>query len=68
VQFHPEKNAYEWKKTSNNPHTANAILVQQYFANFFVNEGNILIRLFLIVICCQFLLRKVVAQKGLFCQ
>jgi hypothetical protein len=41
VQFHPEKNAFEWKKTNNNPHTANAILVQQYFANFFVNEGNV---------------------------
>lgn len=40
VQFHPEKNAYEWKKTNNNPHTANAILVQQYFANFFVNEAR----------------------------
>ncbi|PNF43259.1 Gamma-glutamyl hydrolase [Cryptotermes secundus] len=40
VQFHPEKNAYEWKRTNNNPHTANAILVQQYFANFFVNEAR----------------------------
>jgi GMP synthase-like glutamine amidotransferase len=40
VQFHPEKNAYEWKVSTNNPHSANAIAVGQYFANFFVNEGN----------------------------
>jgi gamma-glutamyl hydrolase len=40
IQFHPEKNAYEWKETKNNPHTANAIVVAQYFANFFINEGN----------------------------
>ena len=40
VQFHPEKNAYEWRATNNNPHTANAILVGQYFANFFINEGK----------------------------
>lgn len=40
VQFHPEKNAYEWRVTNNNPHTANAILVGQYFANFFINEAR----------------------------
>lgn len=59
VQFHPEKNGYEWKKTNNNPHTANAILVQQYFANFFVNEGNI--RLFLILICCDLLFLSILS-------
>jgi hypothetical protein len=47
VQFHPEKNAYEWKASSNNPHTANSILVQQYFANFFVGEGKRLVSFFL---------------------
>jgi hypothetical protein len=47
VQFHPEKNAYEWKATNNNPHTSNAILVLQYFANFFVDEGKRIVRLFL---------------------
>jgi len=40
VQFHPEKNAYEWKVTSKIPHTAKAISVGQYFANFFINEGK----------------------------
>jgi GMP synthase-like glutamine amidotransferase len=40
VQFHPEKNAYEWKVTNKIPHTASAISVGQYFANFFINEGK----------------------------
>ncbi|KDR20013.1 Gamma-glutamyl hydrolase [Zootermopsis nevadensis] len=40
VQFHPEKNSFEWKATKYIPHTANAILVQQYFANFFVKEAR----------------------------
>jgi hypothetical protein len=40
IQFHPEKNAYEWKVANKIPHTAGAILVGQYFANFFVNEGK----------------------------
>lgn len=37
VQFHPEKNLYEWKNIKN-PHTVNAVKVAQYFGNFFVNE------------------------------
>ncbi|KAL7295468.1 hypothetical protein TKK_0011120 [Trichogramma kaykai] len=40
VQFHPEKNAYEWRPGKNVPHTQNAIQVSQYFANFFVNEAR----------------------------
>jgi hypothetical protein len=40
VQFHPEKNAYEWKLTKNIPHASSGIAVGQYFANFLVNEGN----------------------------
>lgn len=38
IQFHPEKNPYEWKRTLNIPHTANAIKAAQYFSNFFVTE------------------------------
>ena len=38
VQFHPEKNAFEWKIASI-PHSAHAILVEQFYGNFFVNEG-----------------------------
>lgn len=39
VQFHPEKNAFEWKVQSI-PHSAESILVQQFFGNFFVNEAR----------------------------
>ncbi|XP_066155064.1 gamma-glutamyl hydrolase A-like isoform X3 [Euwallacea fornicatus] len=38
VQFHPEKNSFEFKKDSGFPHSFNSIKVAQYFANFFVNE------------------------------
>jgi gamma-glutamyl hydrolase len=40
VQFHPEKNAYEWKVTNKIAHTAGAISAAQYFADFFINEGK----------------------------
>jgi anthranilate/para-aminobenzoate synthase component II len=38
VQFHPEKNAFEWKIESI-PHSADAVLAEQFYGNFFVNEG-----------------------------
>ncbi|XP_058795648.1 uncharacterized protein LOC131666769 [Phymastichus coffea] len=38
VQFHPEKNPFEWIKGLNIPHTRNAVRVAHYFADFFVNE------------------------------
>lgn len=40
LQFHPEKNLYEWKIGEKIPHGKNAIEIAQYFANFFVNEGT----------------------------
>lgn len=40
LQFHPEKNLYEWKLGRKIPHGKNAIEIAQYFANFFVNEGT----------------------------
>ena len=40
LQFHPEKNIYEWKIGKKIPHSKNAVLVSQYFANFFVNEAR----------------------------
>jgi hypothetical protein len=40
VQFHPEKNAFEWK-TESIPHSADAILVGQFYGNFFVNESTL---------------------------
>jgi hypothetical protein len=40
VQFHPEKNLYEWVTEKNIPHGSHAVQISQYFANFFVNEGK----------------------------
>ncbi|XP_069702027.1 gamma-glutamyl hydrolase-like [Periplaneta americana] len=40
VQFHPEKNMYEWKQGKIHPHFAEAVRVSQFFANFFVNEAR----------------------------
>lgn len=40
LQFHPEKNLYEWKVGKNIPHGENAVKIAQYFANFFVNEAR----------------------------
>ncbi|XP_030034940.2 gamma-glutamyl hydrolase A isoform X1 [Manduca sexta] len=38
VQFHPEKNAFEWKKSKNHPHSLEAIKANRYFMDFFVEE------------------------------
>ena len=41
VQWHPEKNQFEFrinKHYNNIPHDENAVLIGQYFANFFINE------------------------------
>ncbi|XP_076762197.1 gamma-glutamyl hydrolase-like [Xylocopa sonorina] len=40
LQFHPEKNLYEWVRNKYIPHGANAIKIAQYFANFFVSEAR----------------------------
>lgn len=40
IQFHPEKNLYEWVRNKNISHTANAIEVSQYFAEFFIDEAR----------------------------
>ena len=40
VQFHPEKNIFEWSsKYRSIPHSAAAVRAAQYFAEFFVNQG-----------------------------
>nr|GMC76710.1 gamma-glutamyl hydrolase 2-like [Ipomoea batatas]GME02659.1 gamma-glutamyl hydrolase 2-like [Ipomoea batatas]GME13106.1 gamma-glutamyl hydrolase 2-like [Ipomoea batatas] len=39
VQWHPEKNAFEWG-LSEIPHTEDAILVTQKVANFFISEAR----------------------------
>ncbi|CAG9819326.1 unnamed protein product [Phaedon cochleariae] len=38
VQFHPEKNIFEFKKSIGIPHSVGAVQASQYFSNFFVNE------------------------------
>ena len=40
IQFHPEKNLYEWTRNKNISHTTHAILASQYFADFFVSEAR----------------------------
>lgn len=40
LQFHPEKNVYEWIEGKRIPHGRNAVKITQYFANFFVDEGD----------------------------
>ncbi|EDQ85524.1 gamma-glutamyl hydrolase [Monosiga brevicollis MX1] len=40
VQWHPEKNTYEWGSTQANPHSAAAVDVAYHMARFFVNEAR----------------------------
>ncbi|CAL8123308.1 unnamed protein product [Orchesella dallaii] len=40
VQFHPEKNIYEWTKKENLPHSPEAIEAAQYFAMFYVDQAR----------------------------
>lgn len=39
VQFHPEKNVYEWLDDRELAHGKNPTIINQYFANFIVDEG-----------------------------
>ncbi|XP_049874002.1 gamma-glutamyl hydrolase A-like isoform X2 [Pectinophora gossypiella] len=38
VQFHPEKNSFEWKLSKNYPHSMNAVRANRYFMDFFVTK------------------------------
>ncbi|KAK3931168.1 Gamma-glutamyl hydrolase A [Frankliniella fusca] len=40
VQFHPEKNIYEWKRNKHYPHSAAAIAASRFFADFLVSEAR----------------------------
>jgi gamma-glutamyl hydrolase len=44
VQFHPEKNIYEWNTKEIIPHSPDAIHTAHYFAQFFVSQGKLLRR------------------------
>lgn len=40
VQWHPEKNAWEWTPNEDIPHSATAVAVCEYMAKFFVDEAR----------------------------
>ena len=40
TQWHPEKNAFEWNPKESIPHSANAVNVMQWVANFFMSEAR----------------------------
>ncbi|XP_032653366.1 gamma-glutamyl hydrolase [Chelonoidis abingdonii] len=40
VQWHPEKNPFEWKNVSGIPHSPSAVKVTYYIADFLVNEAR----------------------------
>jgi len=41
VQFHPEKDTFEWPTSQDLPHNADATNFQQHWANFFVNHTKL---------------------------
>lgn len=40
VQFHPEKNGFEWVADEVIPHSQHAVRIMQNLADFFVQEGT----------------------------
>ncbi|KAG8133642.1 putative Gamma-glutamyl hydrolase protein [Naja naja] len=40
VQWHPEKNPFEWKNSTGIPHSSISVKVTFFLANFFVNEAR----------------------------
>ena len=40
TQWHPEKNSFEWTPMENIPHSAAAVEVCEYMAQFLVNEAR----------------------------
>ena len=46
VQFHPEKNGFEWVADEAIPHSEHAVIIMQNLANFFVEEGQFLPKAF----------------------
>jgi len=41
VQWHPEKNSFEWTSQEAINHSKEAVMVTQYFADFFVNQARL---------------------------
>ncbi|NXT85073.1 GGH hydrolase, partial [Zapornia atra] len=40
VQWHPEKNTFEWKNSTAIPHSPLAVKATYYIADFFINEAR----------------------------
>ena len=40
TQWHPEKNQFEWTSLEALNHSREAVLIAQYVANFFVDQGG----------------------------
>nr|XP_033785699.1 gamma-glutamyl hydrolase isoform X1 [Geotrypetes seraphini] len=40
IQWHPEKNSFEWRNNSSIPHSPQAVKLAFYMAEFFVNEAR----------------------------
>ncbi|KAM9574466.1 gamma-glutamyl hydrolase [Guaruba guarouba] len=40
VQWHPEKNPFEWKSSPGIPHSPSAVRASYYIADFFINEAR----------------------------
>lgn len=41
LQFHPEKNSFEWRKDLNYPHSPNAIAISRYFFDWLVSLARL---------------------------
>ena len=51
TQWHPEKNAFNWNPHYVINHSAHAVRVAQYFANFFVSEGEFVCMMVCACVC-----------------
>lgn len=50
MQWHPEKNPFEWKDSPGIPHSPSAVRAAYYMADFFVNEGKKFIILIIVIV------------------
>uniref|UniRef100_A0A8D8U8K1 folate gamma-glutamyl hydrolase n=1 Tax=Cacopsylla melanoneura TaxID=428564 RepID=A0A8D8U8K1_9HEMI len=41
LQFHPEKNAYEWDEKQTNPHNHDAIITARIFSDWFIDKARL---------------------------
>ncbi|KAI5755562.1 hypothetical protein M8J77_017973 [Diaphorina citri] len=41
IQFHPEKNAYEWTESQHNPHSHDDIISARFFSDWFIDKARL---------------------------